>query len=97
MGKPAVGTITLKAYHAKEMAYLEISDDGEGLFSQGNRARSILIDCITEEASEIPEGKLVKLTENWYFRQRGISFEVQNVCHEGTTVRFGLPLPQYFQ
>ncbi len=48
-GKPAKGTVTLKAYHAAGQVVIEITDDGKGLDGDLLAAKAIEKDLLTQE------------------------------------------------
>jgi two-component system chemotaxis sensor kinase CheA len=61
-GKPAQGTIHLKAYHQGNQVVIEISDDGQGVDVQKVRARALQNRVISaEEASRMSESDLLSL------------------------------------
>ena len=92
VGKPALGTVKLNAYHQGNQVIVEVSDDGRGIDAQRIRAKAIELGLTTpEEAAKMTEAE----TLNFIFRPgfstaeqvtevsgRGVGMDVvQSVLH----------------
>lgn len=61
-GKPATGTLTLRAFHEGGQVNIEISDDGGGINPDRIRAKAISNELLTEsQAEELNERELINL------------------------------------
>jgi chemotaxis family two-component system sensor histidine kinase/response regulator PixL len=58
-GKPAQGTIEIRAHHRGNQTYIEIQDDGRGIDVEAIRAKAIALNLITPEAAaQLPDDRL---------------------------------------